>query len=211
MNVRSSYYFLICSLGLLISLTAKSTDHQASQPRPVVERPSDSDLKMYLELLDKRDKELSAANEALLKNADYSLMKIPVFMVKAAIDGYFTARLVGAPTVAAGAGKGALMGASKAISEKLLSWVKAGGIQRLKSLGFNVSILGITLASNSAVQQDYRWQYGIPIYGSAYSAYLWSENLMNTPDLIEKNGNDILAIRKEKLRIRHLLEETSSN
>ena len=211
MNVRSSYYLLICSLGLIISLTAKSTDHQASQTRPVVERPSDSDLTMYLELLDKRDKELSAANEALLKNADYSLMKIPVFMVKAAIDGYFTASLVGAPTVAAGAGKGALMGASKAVSEKLLSWVKAGGIQRLKSLGFNVSILGITLASNTAVQQDYRWQYGIPIYGSAYSAYLWSENLMNTPDLIEKNGNNILAIRKEKLRIKHLLEETFSN
>ncbi|NBX75488.1 MAG: hypothetical protein EBQ92_02960 [Proteobacteria bacterium] len=211
MNVRSSYYFLICSLGLIISLTAKSIDHQASHTRPVVERPSDSDLKLYLELLDKREKELTAANAALLKNADYSLVKIPFFMMKAAIDGYFASRLVGAPTLAEGAGKGAVMGASKAISERLLSWVKTGGIERLKRLGFNVGILGITLTSNSAVQQDYRWQYGIPIYGSAYSAYLWSENLMNTPELIEKNGNDILSIRKEKLRIRNLLEESSSN
>jgi hypothetical protein len=186
-------------------------DHQASHARPVIERPSDSDLKLYLELLDKRDKELTAANAALLKNADYSLVKIPFFMLKAAIDGYFSARLVGASTIADGVGKGAVMGASKAISQRLLSWVKTGGIERMKSLGFNVGILGITMASNSAVQHDYRWQYGIPIFGSAYSAYLWSEHLMNTPDLIEKNGNDILAIRKEKLRIRHLLEKTSSN
>jgi hypothetical protein len=211
MNVRSTYCFLVCSLGLIISLTAKSMDHQASHARPVIERPSDSDLKLYLELLDKRDKELTAANAALLKNADYSLVKIPFFMLKAAIDGYFSARLVGASTIADGVGKGAVMGASKAISQRLLSWVKTGGIERMKSLGFNVGILGITMASNSAVQHDYRWQYGIPIFGSAYSAYLWSEHLMNTPDLIEKNGNDILAIRKEKLRIRHLLEKTSSN
>lgn len=196
MNVRSSYYLLICSLGLIISLTAKSTDHQASQTRPVVERPSDSDLKMYLELLDKRDKELSAANEALLKNADYSLVKIPFFMLKAAIDGYFSARLVGASTIADGAGKGAVMGASKAISQRLLSWVKTGGIERLKSLGFNVGILGITMASNSAVQHDYHWQYGIPIFGSAYSAYLWSEHLMNT--LISSKRMGMTSLRLEK-------------
>jgi len=210
MDVRSTYYLLICSLGLIISITAKSIDHQPFHSRPVVERPSDSDLKTYLDLLDQREKQLTEANRALLSNANYSLVKIPVFMVKAALDGYFTAKLVGSPTIALGAGKGAAMGASKALSARLLSWLKTGGLERMKSLGFNVGILGINLASNSAVQKDYRWQYGVPIYGSAYSAYLWSENLMNTPELIEKNGNEILAIRKEKSRIRALLEDPSN-
>lgn len=215
MNVRSAYYFLICSLGLIISVTAKSVDHHSrtqrqssSEVRPTVETPAQLDLEMYLEILIEREKHLRAANEALLQNAEYSLIKIPAFMLKAALDGYLAARMVGAPTVAAGATRGAVAGAGKAVSAKIASWLKSGGLEKLKSLGFNVGILGINMIGNSTVQDGYHWQYAVPIYGSAYSAYLWSDNLMHTPELIEKNGNEILAIQKEKFRVRALLEKS---
>ncbi|MFM8269166.1 MAG: hypothetical protein ACKN9V_03175 [Pseudomonadota bacterium] len=206
MNVRSAYYFLVF-VGLILSVAAKSVETQStyqhqesSQSRPIVDRPAEVDLKMYLEILNEREKQLTLANKALLENANYSLVKIPLFMLKGALDGYLASKLIGAPQV----------GIAKATSQKLLTWLKAGGLEKMKSLGFRVGILGTTMASNAAVQQDYQWQYSIPIYGSAYSAYLWSDNLMHTPELIEKNGNEILAIRKEKFRVRTLLENSSN-
>ncbi|NBT58287.1 hypothetical protein EBT16_05840 [bacterium] len=208
MHVSRRLYFSFILSGLVLSLPAKSMEHQAPSATESASEESgekiflsdslsNADLKIYLELLEQREKQLTAANDSLLKNANYSLVKIPLFMVKAALDGYLTAQMGGNSPL------------PKLAASQMLAWLKTGGIEKLKSLGFNVGILGITAASNSALQPNFRWQYVIPIYGGAYSAYLWSEQLMSTPDLIKKNGDAIIQIRREKYKVRALLEKGS--
>ncbi|NDD05929.1 MAG: hypothetical protein EB078_13580, partial [Proteobacteria bacterium] len=87
----------------------------------------------------------------------------------------------------------------------LQAWIKSGGLNRMKSIGFDVSLLGLSAASSSALTETYRWQYAVPILGTAYAAYLWSDKLMSASDIIEKNGKEIYRIRKEKFRIRQAL------
>lgn len=219
MDVGNAYHFLVITLGLIFSLTAKSHDHQNHEPtyednqESLSERPSEikltsSDLRIYLDLLAQRELQLKAANDALLKNANYSLVKIPVFLLKAALDGYLTAQMGGTSKAAEGVTRSAIA-TSPTVSAKLISWIKAGGVARMKTLGFNVGVLGVTAATNSAISPTFRWQYVIPIYGNAYSAYLWSDQLMNSSELIKKNGNDLIEIRREKQRIRSILEKSA--
>lgn len=219
MNVGNAYHFLVITLGLIFSLTAKANDHQGQAPafdssqETEVEQQANLkltaiDLRLYLELLNQREQQLKAANDALLKNANYSLVKIPVFLLKAALDGYLTAQMGGTSKAAEGVTRSAIA-TSPTVSANLISWIKAGGVAKMKTLGFNVGVLGITAATNSAIQPTFRWQYVIPIYGNAYSAYLWSDQLMNSSELIKKNGNDLIEIRREKQRIRSILEKSS--
>jgi len=209
------YRFLIFTslFGLSLAGRALEQEHRSEidKSRPTVAHPTEIDLQMYLEVLEAREEILEKANEALLREADYSIVKIPMFMAKAAMDGYFFGRLLGlggATTAAGQAAVGAAAVGVRSVSHRALEWVKSGGLERMKSLGFNVGVIGVSAANNTLLLPGYRWQYGVPIYGTAYAAYLWSEQLMNSPELIEQNGREILKIRKEKHRIRRLLEKS---
>jgi len=212
-----AYRIFIILLLFSLGLAAKASElesHRSSSDsdRPSVEHPSEIDLKIYLEVLEARENILEQANEALLKEAEYSVVKIPLFMAKAAIDGYFFGKtLVGGGTQAAAAqtvaSQAAARSSAMAFSHQAQQWVASGGLSRMRTLGFNVGVMGISAANNTLLLPGYRWQYGVPIYGTAYSAYLWSEQLMNSPELIEKNGKEILSIRKEKFRVRNLLQK----
>ena len=209
------YRFLIfvSLFGLSVVGRTIEKDHRSAvdKTRPSVAHPTEIDLQMYLEVLEAREETLEKANEALLREADYSIVKIPMFMAKAAMDGYFFGKLLGLGGAAKAAGQTAVGAAAigvKTISQTALEWVKTGGLERMKGLGFNVGVIGVSAANNTLLLPGYRWQYGVPIYGTAYAAYLWSEQLMNSPELIEKNGREILNIRKEKHRIRRLFEKS---
>lgn len=209
------YRFLIFTslFGLSIAGRALEKEHSSEidKTRPTVAHPTEIDLQMYLEVLETRESLLEKANEALLKEADYSIIKIPMFMAKAAMDGYFFGRLLGlggATTAAGQASVGAAAIGVRTISHRAMDWVKSGGLERMKSLGFNVGVIGVSAANNTLLLPGYRWQYGVPIYGTAYAAYLWSEQLMNSAELIEKNGNEILKIRREKNRVRRIIEKS---
>lgn len=202
---RFFIFALLFGLGLSVRANEVSSSHQGDQRvRPTVEHPTEVDLKMYLEVLEARENVLEKTNEALLREADFSYVKIPLFMTKAAIDGYSSGRLLGL----GGAATGAAGTATQVISQPALHWATAGGLDRMKSLGFNVGVIGISGVNNSLLVPGYRWQYSVPILGTAYTAYLWSDQLMHSAELIDKNGREILKIRKEKYRIRNLLDKS---
>jgi len=205
---------VLVGLGIL-TLPLLAESHRAGERsnRPVAEEPSRYDLQMYLEVLDAKEKHLQAVNDYLLNEANYGLVKIPMFIGKAAMDGYFFGRILGvgksiAGSAAQGATTAAVAGAHKGISQKAIAWLNAGGLEKLRTLGFNLGVIGVSATNNTFLLPGYRWQYGIPIYGTAYAAYLWSDQLMNSADMIEKNGNEILKIRKEKYKVRAALEKS---
>lgn len=191
-----------------------SSQH-APTARPVVDRPTEPDLQMYLEILDAREKTLQAANDALLREADYSIVKIPLFIGKAAMDGYFLGRVLGLGRTAAVTGAdgavtvgAATTAAAQTLPKRAAQWLSAGGLERLKSVGFNIGVIGVSATNNTLLLPGYRWQYGIPLFGTAFTAYLWSDQLMNSSELIDKNGREILKIRREKSRVRAALENS---
>lgn len=191
------------------STSRPTVPHQQSQVQ--TEAPSAVDLEMYLQVLNEREAVLKAANESLLHEANYSLVKVPLFALKGAMDGYFLGRILGVGGAAATAAQAGTQVVHKSISERALHWIASGGLDKMKSFGFNVGVLGVSAANNAAVLKGYRWQYGIPILGTALAAYSWSDQLMNSADLIEKHGKEILAIRAEKHRIRTQLEKQRSD
>ncbi|NBV49713.1 hypothetical protein EBR03_02610 [bacterium] len=199
---------------------SREASHSSAISRPTVtsqhsqvhtEAPSTVDLEMYLQVLNEREAVLTAANESLLHEANYSLVKVPLFALKGAMDGYFLGRILGVGGAAATAAQAGTQVVQKSISERALHWIANGGLDKMKSFGFNVGVLGVSAANNAAVLKGYRWQYGIPILGTALAAYSWSDQLMNSADLIEKHGKEILAIRAEKHRIRTQLEKQRSH
>lgn len=220
-TIRFGKYLTTSLIGLCLSSFAQdhrarmmedyssgSQSQSAPTSRPVVDRPAEADLQMYLEILDAREKTLQAANDALLREADFSIVKIPLFVAKAAMDGYFLGRILGVGKAAAAvtAADGAVAVAAQTLPKRAAQWLSSGGLERLKSLGFNIGIIGISATNNTLLLPGYRWQYGIPLYGTAYTAYMWSDQLMKSSELIEQNGREILKIRKEKFRVRAALE-----
>jgi len=193
-------YFLGATVSLSSEYHQWNSEAQSGTQRLELENPSEPnihDLELFLKLLDEREHALQEANESLLKEAQYSYVKITAFMVKAAIDGYY----------ATGLAKNITQVGGYALTQKAMSqWIKNGGIQRLKTLGFDVSLLGLSAASSAALTDTYRWQYSIPILGTAYAAYIWSDKLMGASEIIRQNGDEILRIRKEKYRVRQALE-----
>lgn len=207
-------------LGVFISLNLiaapRESHHidQRSEPtRPAeegkLEQLSSADLKMYLQILDEREKQLVAINQSLLNEANYSFVKIPLFMLKAGIDGYLLGRMMNSGSSVAAAGSVGTKAVENSLTPTVTKWLAQGGVDKLKRFGFDVALLGIATTNDTALIKGYHWEYRIPIYGTARAAYLWSDQLMKSPELIEKNGNEILGIRKEKFRVRSILDHVS--
>lgn len=169
-------------------------------------------VKVYLALIEDRKIQLEKANEALLKNVDYSYWRIGAFVTKGAIDGYYTGQLVKAfqglalPVTVEG-GSVVANQAQTWSRESVQNWLANGGLKKLKEVGFDVGMVGLSITANQVLAETNHWQYHIPIIGTAFAAYTWSENLMNTPDLIEKNGRDIEFLTKEKFRVQNYLKQ----
>lgn len=194
-------YFLGATVSLAFESHQGSQDFSTEKHRPELDKSLEAtvnDLETFLKLLDQRENALQEANESLLREAQYSYVKITAFMLKAAIDGYYATGLV----------KNITETGAHALTQKTVGvWIKEGGIKRLKSLGFDVGLLGLSGATSSALTETYRWQYSIPILGTAYAAYVWSDKLMGASEIIRQNGNEILRIRQEKFRVRQALEK----
>jgi hypothetical protein len=171
-----------------------------------------NEVRVYLALIEDRKTQLEKANEALIKNVDYSYWKIGAFVSKAAIDGYCSGQLVkgfqGLAIPATVEGGAVVANQAQTWSrEAVQKWLANGGLQKLKEVGFDVGLVGLSAAANQVLAEKNHWQYHIPIIGTTFAAYTWSENLMNTPELIEKNGRDIAFLTKEKFRVQNYLNQ----
>jgi hypothetical protein len=171
-----------------------------------------NEVRVYLALIEDRKTQLQKANEALLSNVDYSYWKIGAFVGKAAVDGYCSGQLVkgfqGLSIPATVEGGAVVANQAQTWSrEAVKKWLANGGLKKLKEVGFDVGLVGLSSAANHVLAEKSHWQYHIPIIGTAFAAYTWSENLMNTPELIEKNGKEIALLTKEKFRVLNFLNQ----
>ena len=176
------------------------------------EQPTVTELKVYLALIEDRLLQLRKANESLLKNMDYAYWKIGAFVSKAAVDGYCSGQLIngfkGITLPAAIEGGAVTASASAAWSrDSVQAWVSRGGLKKLKSVGFDIGLVGLSSAANEVLADDSHWTYHILIFGTAFVAYTWSKKLMDTPELIEKNGREIHQLTREKFKVEKYVQD----
>lgn len=216
-----NYFFWILFLTCTWRVFAETTnDHQGHSSRPTagsdnnltVSKPTLNELRVYLALIEDRKLQLEKANEALLKNADYAYWKTGAFVAKAALDGYASGKLVSGfkgltlPAVLEGGSVRANPGLSWS-REAVQKWIAEGGLKKLRTVGFDVGMVGLSSAANSVLAEDNHWTYHIPIFGTAFVAYTWSKKLMNTPELIEQNGLEIQKLTREKFKVENYIKE----
>jgi len=190
--------------GIRINTTSNSHGFQ--------EQPTTSELKVYLALIDDRKLQLEKANESLLNNANYAYWKSGALVAKAAIDGYCSAQLINGfngVTLPAAIEGGTVIGSTSAAwsRDAVQIWIARGGLKKMKSVGFDVGLVGLSSAANEVLADDSHWTYHIPIFGTAFVAYTWSKKLMKTPELIEKNGREIALLTREKFKVQRYLKE----
>lgn len=216
-----NYFFWILFLTCTWRVFAEThVNEQGTSSRPTagfdenseIVKPTANELRVYLALIEDRMLQLEKANETLLKNADYAYWKTGAFVAKAAIDGYASGKLVNSfkgltlPAVAEGGAIGANPGISWS-REAVQKWIADGGLKKLKTVGFDVGIVGLSSAANSVLAEDSHWTYRIPIIGTAFVAYTWSTKLMNTPELMEQNGREIIMLKKEKFKVEKYIKQ----
>ncbi len=215
---------IIMWCGFSITLQCYSAEQQfhgiLSDERPVrpLAAPADpqaaktitvEELYIYLALIEHRRLQLETANESIMNDVKYSWSKIGAFITKGAIDGYCTATLLSGiknlVLPASAIGGGAAVTTKSWTTKAVKTWLVNGGLEKLKGVGFDVGLVGLSSAANVALAKENHWEYHIPILGTAFVANTWSSNLMNAPELLEKNGNEIIALKKERFKIQRYL------
>lgn len=219
-----NYFFWFLFLTCTWKIFAEQRDyHEKYRQEPqksssfhgLQERPTTSELKVYLALIEDRKLQLEKANESLLNNANYAFWKSGALVAKAGIDGYCSAQLINGfsgVTLPAAIEKGTVMGSTGAAwsRDAVQTWIARGGLKKIKSVGFDIGLVGLSSAANEVLADDSHWTYHIPIFGTAFVAYTWSKNLMKAPELIEKNGREIALLTREKFKVQKYIDDVQS-
>jgi len=223
--MQSFRIFLVGPLILGASLTGicrdGSGDHDGTaQPsaatRPAAETTDTEGLRalryhlsMYQKMLEDDDKSLQQASADLMKKVNYAELYMLGYVARGALDGLSLGWLIKGAT--AGRAATAALSTSSTVattrSAPVQAWLVNGGWESLKGLVKSGSLSAASGVASYVTLPKYELQFAVPIWGSTVLANRFSKQLFSAPETLDRLGDAIIQIRREKFRVRAAIED----